>query len=177
MDETEADRILAHPSRIKQHLASSLIGDPATDAAALVDLLEREPALHLRPMARLASLEAIFPRARETLVLIERRIVSSSIPLPASQNGMLDVHGRLAQALLDLYQQVIEGLRDAREPWWGTSPRLVALTRAADVLILIGRLRRVAYLDLPQAFWRSFHALLLEGERTRHLEKHLEASE
>lgn len=176
MDETEAARILAHPSQIEQYLASSLIGDPAMDAGALVDLLEREPSLHLRPMARLAALEAIFPLARETLALLERRIVGSSIPLSSSQNGMVGAHGRLAQTLLDLYQQVLQSLRDAREPWWGTSPRLVALTRAADLLTLIGRLRRLVYLDLPEGFWGSFHALLLEGERTRHLEKHLETS-
>lgn len=175
MAEILTAHVLNNPAKLQEYLAARLIGDPGRDADALCVLLEDGQVSRLRAKERLASLETVWPSAVDALNQIEQRIASSSVPLSSHMAGMAESHARLAHALLGLFQQGIEDLHDSREPWWGVSPRHVALTRAADLLTRIGLMSRLVYIDLPRDFWPGFHALLLEGERTRHMQDHLDS--
>ncbi|MEW6691990.1 MAG: hypothetical protein AB1340_04075 [Pseudomonadota bacterium] len=174
MAEILTAHVLNDPAQLQEHLAARLTGDPGRDADALGALLKEGQVARLRAKERLASLETVWPSAVDALNQIEQRIASSSIPLSSHMAGMAAAHARLAHVLLGLFQQGVADLHDSREPWWGISKRHIALTRAADLLTRIGLMSRLIYVDLPPDFWQSFHALLLEGERTRHMQDHLE---
>ncbi|MEO1750126.1 hypothetical protein [Thiofaba sp. EF100] len=175
MAEILTAHVLNAPAQLQEHLAVRLTGDPGRDADALCALLEEGQVARLRAKERLASLETVWPSAVDALNQIEQRVASNSIPLSSHMAGMAASHARLAQALLGLFQQEVEDLHDSREPWWGISKRQLALTRAADLLTRIGLMCRLIYVNLPPNFWQRFHALLLEGERTRHMQDHLES--
>gem|GEM_PF-5961869 len=173
MDAVLPERLLHNPLKLREHLASGASTNPTQGALELSTLLTTPALDRLHGKALVECLEAAWDSASEWLNLIERSIILSAPQGGLEESQELRVHSRLEAALLAGYQRAIEELRDSREPWWGLSPRLIALSRSADLLIHAAILRSQLYLDAPPGFWLSLHALIREGERTQLLRESL----
>ncbi|MEW6765382.1 MAG: hypothetical protein AB1344_06315 [Pseudomonadota bacterium] len=171
MDAGLTEQLLHSPDKLREHLASQASMSPMRDALALSAVLSSSEFALLHGKTLVECLEAAWPSASEWLKSIERKINLACNQSNSEECEDLHAHNRLSSSLLDGYQRSIEELRGTREPWWGSSPRLIALTRAADLLVRTAILRRQLYNGTPDKLWLSLHALIQEAERTHLLTK------
>lgn len=173
MDEALSENLLTSPDLLKKTLSSRGVKNPAKEASLFNTLFKSATLANLTGKELLNTLEALWDSSSEVLTLIDRKITASATPNGVAEQALLMAHTELALQMLAEYQRVIEELRHRWMPMWGMSPRHIALSRAAAILIRMGLLRRQLYRPLPDGFWLGFHSLLQEAESDHLLSKPL----
>jgi hypothetical protein len=171
------ESLMKSPHELKAFLASRTVLDPLRELDVLTALLESIHSSNSHGRAQVEMLEVLWPSVNGLIELFERQINGSWQRQCYAENASFDSFERLTKLALKCYSTAAIALHRQLKPWWGRSPREIALNRAINLSAQLAVMRLSLYIPIETGYWHDLYALWQEAEHAGFLSSEAKLTE
>lgn len=158
------ESLMKSAHELKAFLASRTVLDPMRELDVLAALLESVQSSQSPGRVQVDMLEVLWPSVNSLIELFERQINSSWQQQYYAENHLFESFERLTKLALKCYSNAALVLHRQPKPWWGHSPREIALRRSINLSAQLAVMRFSLYIPLESGYWHDLYTLWREAD-------------